>query len=96
MSIIDQKMIFNVQLAPVRSNFIFMEQNIKGSDYICMINKRRSQSSAYMIGKPPIFDPCKDCIVQVNCSETCRPKILFDNKESGTNKYVEIRLRGNK
>lgn len=73
-----------------------MEQNIKGSDYICMINKRRKRSSAYMIGKPPIFNPCNDCIVQVNCSETCRPKILFDTNENNKEKYIEIRLKGGK
>ncbi len=34
--------------------------------------------SPYLIGKPPIINPCLNCVVSVMCSAECRDKLLWD------------------
>jgi len=49
----------------------------------------------YTIGKPPVLDPCLECIIKINCSERCKDKILWviDNP---TKKSSRIKLKRRK
>ena len=54
----------------------------------------------YNIGKPPISDPCKECILKVNCRERCKDKILWiannPKKETSRIKLRRKKKRENK
>jgi hypothetical protein len=56
--------------------------------------------SPYIIGKPPIIDPCSNCIVSMVCSEECKEKILWNRanpkKKASTFKLKRGKKRENK
>lgn len=48
--------------------------------------------ATFNIGKPPIFDPCKACILQNNCNELCLDKARFDINQDNKNKPTTIKV----
>ena len=50
------------------------------------------KNKPYMIGDPPIFDPCKKCIIKMLCESACKTKILYE-KYSLKKESVDIEVK---
>jgi hypothetical protein len=47
----------------------------------------------YIIGSPPIFDPCEECLVKVTCQKYCNDKILFDANRKTDKPLLKIKVK---
>ena len=43
---------------------------------------------SFLIGKIPKIDPCKECLVNMNCSQICFPKKVFNKHNTIITKKV--------